>query len=607
MPLVKRYGLGSGIALAGLAAASVAGCLSVGTEPYPYYENEPVVVSAVPPPPVSGGTLMVTKDGALAVAADPDRDRVLVVDLEKRSVRAEVALSRGEEPGRVVEDGAGRAHVALRRSGEILTIDIAKGSVVEKRAVCPAPRGLAFDASSDLLHVACEGGELISMPASGGAATRALKLDWDLRDVVVENDKLLVSRFRSAELLVVSAEGAIADRKTLPAFNATFLTPQTFEPSVAWRLVKMPSGGAAMVHQRAMTTPVTLAPGGYYSMSGCDGSILHSAVSIFRSPSGGVESPTEKEGQPSEAIPGVALPVDLAVSADGATLAMAAAGSNRVILMNTASVEADAGKQSCSPSSGVDAPLVGQPIAVASSQKGFIAQLREPAALVFVNDQSVIPLGGESRADTAHAMFHQPPSGFGSIACASCHPEGSQDGRVWNFDQVGARRTQTVAMNGLLSQTAPFHWSGDLEGMTKLMGEVFSSRMGGAPVGERRARLMVKWLDTLPALPMAEPSDALAVERGQALFHDEKVACAKCHSGPALTNNRSESVRTGEKFQVPSLIGVASRPPFMHDGCAPTLKDRFTNEACGGGDLHGVTSHLSEAEVDDLVAYIESL
>jgi mono/diheme cytochrome c family protein len=605
MPLVKRYGSGSRIALAGLAAASVAGCLSVGTDPYAYYETEPVVVSAVPPPPVSGGTLMVTKDGATAVAADPDRDRVLVVDLEKRSVRAEIVVARGEEPGRVVEDGAGRAHVALRRSGAILTIDIAKGSVVETRAACPAPRGLAFDASLDLLHVACEGGELISMPASGGAPTRELKLDWDLRDVVVENDTLLVSRFRSAELLVVSSEGAIADRKTLPAFTGTFITPQTFEPSVAWRLVKMPSGGAAMVHQRAMTSPVMLTPGGYYSMSGCDGSILHSAVSIFRSPSGGLEGPTEKE--PSEAIPGVALPVDLAVSEDGATLAMVAAGDNRVILMSTISVEGDAGKQLCSPSGTVDTPLVGQPIAVVSSQKGFIAQLREPAALVFVKDHSVIPLSGESRADTAHDMFHQPPSGFGSIACASCHPEGSQDGRVWNFDQVGARRTQTVAMNGLLSQTAPFHWSGDLEGMTKLMGEVFSSRMGGSPVGERRARLMLKWLDTLPALPMAEPSDVLAVERGQALFHDEKVACAKCHSGAALTNNRTENVGTGQMFQVPSLIGVASRPPFMHDGCAPTLKDRFTNEACGGGDLHGVTSHLSEAEVDDLVAYIESL
>jgi mono/diheme cytochrome c family protein len=605
MPLLKRYGSGSLLSLAGLAAASLAGCVSVGSDPFDIYDYEPVVVSAVPPPAVSGGTLVVTSDGKTAVAADPDRDRVLIVDLEKRLVRSEVAVPRGEEPGRVALDGAGRAHVALRRAGALLSIDIAKGLVVDRRAVCPAPRGVAFDVSSDTLHVACEGGELISLPASGGEATRKLKLDQDLRDVVVEKDRLLVSRFRSAELLVVSPDGGIEERKALPSFKAVVLTEQTFEPSVAWRLVKMPGGGAAMVHQRAMTTPVTLSPGGYYNASGCDGSILHSAVSIFRSPATGAAGPTEVN--PSEAIPATALPVDVAVSDDGSTIAMAAAGSNRVVLMSTTSVEADAGHQSCAPSGAVDAPLIGQPVAVASSPQGFIAQIREPSALVFVKDQRVIALGGESRADSAHDMFHAPPSGFGSIACASCHPEGSQDGRVWNFDQVGARRTQTVAMNGLLSQTAPFHWSGDLDGMTKLMGEVFSSRMGGTPVGERRARLMLRWLDTLPALPTAEPSDALAVERGRALFNDETVACATCHSGSALTNNRSENVGSGALFQVPSLIGVASRPPFMHDGCAATLKERFTKTACGGGDQHGVTSHLNEAQIDDLVAYLESL
>jgi mono/diheme cytochrome c family protein len=383
------------------------------------------------------------------------------------------------------------------------------------------------------------------------------------------------------------------------------ITEQAFEPSVAWRLVGMPGGGAVMVHQRAMKTPVILTAGGYYQMSGCDGSILHSAVSIFRSPSGGSASATET--QPSEAIPSVALPVDVAVSADGATVALAAAGSNRVVLMNTTSVEADAGQQLCSPSGALDVPLLGQPIAVASSPQGFIAQLREPAALVIVNGQIPIALGGETRADTAHDMFHSPPSGFGSIACASCHPEGTEDGRVWMFDQVGPRRTQSVGMGGILSQTAPFHWSGDLDGMGSLMGEVFSSRMGGQPVGERKARLMLRWLDTLPVLPEAPPEDTLAVERGEALFHDETVACAKCHSGATLTNNRSENVGSGAKFQVPSLVGVVSRPPFMHDGCAPTLKDRFTNTACGGGDLHGVTSHLTEAQIDDLVAYLETL
>ncbi len=45
----------------------------------------------------------------------------------------------------------------------------------------------------------------------------------------------------------------------------------------------------------------------------------------------------------------------------------------------------------------------------------------------------------------------------------------------------------------------------------------------------------------------------------------------------------------------------------MHDGCAPTLHDRFTNTACGGGDKHGKTSHLAPEQIDDLVAYLESL
>ena len=55
------------------------------------------------------------------------------------------------------------------------------------------------------------------------------------------------------------------------------------------------------------------------------------------------------------------------------------------------------------------------------------------------------------------------------------------------------------------------------------------------------------------------------------------------------------------------LVGIASRAPFMHDGCAKTLKERFTNTACGGGDQHGKTSQLSDAQLDDLVAYLESL
>jgi hypothetical protein len=59
-------------------------------------------------------------------------------------------------------------------------------------------------------------------------------------------------------------------------------------------------------------------------------------------------------------------------------------------------------------------------------------------------------------------------------------------------------------------------------------------------------------------------------------------------------------------MQVPSLVGLANHPPFMHTGCAQTLRDRFTT-ACGGGDKHGVTSGLAASDISDLISYLETL
>src|SRR5258706_3040355 len=78
-----------------------------------------------PPPawgvPITGGTMIVTHDGKRAVVADPDRDKLYVVDLASNSVQG-FALNAGDEPGRLVEDGAGRIHVGLRRGGALLTL-----------------------------------------------------------------------------------------------------------------------------------------------------------------------------------------------------------------------------------------------------------------------------------------------------------------------------------------------------------------------------------------------------------------------------------------------------------------------------------------------------
>jgi len=114
------------------------------------------------------------------------------------------------------------------------------------------------------------------------------------------------------------------------------------------------------------------------------------------------------------------------------------------------------------------------------------------------------------------------------------------------------------------------------------------------------------WLDAQPRVAHAPPTDLSAVVRGRALFADSaRAGCATCHAGAHLTNNQMADVGTGGALQVPSLVGVAAHAPFMHDGCAATLRDRFA--ACGGGDAHGVTSGLAPTELDDLLAYLEAL
>jgi cytochrome c peroxidase len=237
-----------------------------------------------------------------------------------------------------------------------------------------------------------------------------------------------------------------------------------------------------------------------------------------------------------------------------------------------------------------------------------LAQTREPAQLLVISgvpfgEPEAISLSVDSRLDTGHELFHRDSGG--GIACASCHPEGGEDGQTWRFADTGDRRTQALHIG--LRDTAPFHWAGDLESVGELMGEVFVGRMGGVRQSSTRLQLLTDFLFSIePPPPIRDASDEAAV-RGRALFESAEVGCATCHSGTKLTNNLSVAVDSVNKqeLQVPSLVAIGYRAPFMHTGCATTLADRFRPEC--GGDAHGDVSGLSAEERADLVAYLESL
>lgn len=600
-------------------------------------DERPAFVSETPPPALNGGTLLVTRDGAFAVAADEARDRLSLVDLSTEGWLGEVTFAQGAEPGRVVEGEGGTVYVVLRRAGTIAAVSLASRSLIAEYPVCAAPRGAAFDPETSSLHVACASGRFVTLSASG-EVLRELALPNDLRDVVVENGNLWVSRFRSAEVLRLDATGGIAERLAAPTLvrprlDAEFNNIEApFEPNTAWRMAANPAGGVAVVHQRSTTEEITLEPSAsgstaYGSVGGNCNGIQRSSVTTFQAGGRVVSGPDVS----------VSLPVDMVMQANGRAMVLGAGKDDPGAPTSTfvasgdgfssfggapsrgffssapiAPVDVEAGGDCWSEAPSFESPEMGGEqyvvsVAALERQGRYVLQTRDPAQLVILGNRppSIIPLGGDSIADTGFDLFHL--NAEAGISCAGCHPGGTDDGHVWRFEDQGPRRTQPIDIG--LEGTAPFHWDGALPDVSELMSQVFVDRMGGVHQSPERRGALERWLFALKPPAADAPLDRDRVLRGRRLFESFEVGCADCHRGARLTDNNSYDVATGEpgeKFQVPSLIGLGTRSRLIHDGCASTLAERFGPD-CGGGDRHGRVSQLDAGELDELIAYLATL
>jgi YVTN family beta-propeller protein len=228
------------------------------------------------------------------------------------------------------------------------------------------------------------------------------------------------------------------------------------------------------------------------------------------------------------------------------------------------------------------------------------------------------------------------------IACGSCHPDGHNDGRVWQNPE-GLRKT--TALFGM-AHTHPLHWSADrdeaqdfeytirgrlMQGAGLLRGPMKPKR-GFEPIElEEHLAGRSKDLDalaiycnsfefTLSPHILARGKLTAAAERGKQLFFSQQVGCANCHSGPYYTDSSLKkpfklhdvgtgrddpTEKMGPKYDTPTLLGVYRTAPYLHHGKAKTLRDVLTT--CNKDDKHGRTSQLKPGELDDLVAFLQSL
>jgi hypothetical protein len=222
------------------------------------------------------------------------------------------------------------------------------------------------------------------------------------------------------------------------------------------------------------------------------------------------------------------------------------------------------------------------------------------------------------------------------VACASCHLEGRSDAVTWRFAE-GPRDTPSNA-GGMLGTGFLFRTAART-GVQDYW-RTINVEQGGAFDPALDAALLdalAGYVNLGIPLPVPPTTDPALVAAGRAIFERSDVGCASCHRGPRFTDSGAGNVglelggtirlhdvgtcvtggawpdtpsadvdghaRTACDLDTPSLSGVASSPPYLHDGSAPTLHDVLERTRGTMGDI----SSLSAADEDALVEYLRSL
>lgn len=229
----------------------------------------------------------------------------------------------------------------------------------------------------------------------------------------------------------------------------------------------------------------------------------------------------------------------------------------------------------------------------------------------------------------------------GYVSCASCHLDGEDDGRTWDFTSRGEGLRNTISLRGMDERAGlPIHWSGNFDEVQDFEHDIRGPQAGrgflsdadyagpaGTTLGAPKAGLSAE-LDALAAyveqLTVLEAPWTEDVATGRAIFEDPDVGCATCHPAggssstwasvgvPVLVDVGTLGPGSGQRLggaltglDVPSLRGVWATAPYLHDGSAATLRDVIVGR--NSEDAHGSTSSLGSGQLDALERYLRSL
>lgn len=597
--------------------------------------------------PVRGGSsnslLDLTPDGRLLLVANPDNGTVSVVDTAARKVVSEIPV--GDKPEGVTWIGNGPlAAVTVYREDLVVFLDSRAGQVLKKLPVADEPYGIVAAKDGRRAWVSHDyPGSISEIDLGERKIVRALKVAPYLRGLCLspEGDagpaRLYATQFHAAALYAVDLRsGTVVDS----------WKGQSTDNLCRHVVVHPRRPKAYLTHLRSKIHVADGSGSIFPELSICD-------LVDARKPAASAAPPRRRITIDLDTYNNVSVvtnPWEAALSPDGKRLYTIYAGTND---MNVSEVLDDDYQEIERIGSKVS--LGQNPRAVRVSPDGkWVYVYNALDFAVSVHDARTLARAAEIKVCDApkspawvrgKVLFSTalpPLTSRRWIACASCHPDGQSDGRVWQNPE-GLRKTPSLFG---LAHTHPLHWSADRDEVHDFEYTIRGRLMQGAglargplkpKIGFHPIELEEKLggrsadLDALavycnsfaftrsPHIP-APGQLAPAAERGKTLFFSKEAGCASCHAGPYYSDSRLQkpfllhdvgtgaddpSEKMGPRYDTPTLLGVYRSAPYLHHGKAQTLRDVLT--IYNKEDRHGKTSHLRLNDIDDLVEFLKSL
>ncbi len=196
----------------------------------------------------------------------------------------------------------------------------------------------------------------------------------------------------------------------------------------------------------------------------------------------------------------------------------------------------------------------------------------------------------------------------GWMSCHSCHTDGHSNQQLndnLSDGSFGAAK-RVLSLLGV-ADTQPWAWNGEVMTLEEQVASSIEKTMRGSTPDEQQIAAIVCYIKTLsPPTLMRTNTDIRQqnIKRGRSLFGS--LGCANCHTPPAYTTAKSYNIGLfdevgNDRFNPPSLRGVANRRLFFHDGRAKSLKEVFTKHK------HQLTDDLAEKDLNSLIDFLVTL